>query len=161
MAATYLSFVVSEWDAKIGHGSEDGHQRLNSVAVDDRSILFEVIRCETTLVDNSAKELVNYLRRWTESVALVPIGEQPRTWLWTWHWMPFENVIKLTWWAWLLFGWLSHSFSKNELWRSLFDRHVMVFKTWKWLSDAHDTTEWVPPVDTRRRFRSITGYQCF
>lgn len=49
----YLSLVVDEGDAQIGHGSQDGHQRLNGVAVDHRSILFEIIRCEAALVNDS------------------------------------------------------------------------------------------------------------
>lgn len=49
----YLSLVVDEGDAQIGHGSQDGHQRLNGVAVDHRSILFEIVRCEAALVNDS------------------------------------------------------------------------------------------------------------
>lgn len=51
--ATDLSLVVSEGDAEGGHGAQDGHQRLDGVAVDDGSVLLEVLRREPTLVDNS------------------------------------------------------------------------------------------------------------
>ena len=53
----YLSLVVDEGDTQIGHGSQDGHQRLNCVAVDNRSILFEIVRCEAALVDNSIRKM--------------------------------------------------------------------------------------------------------
>jgi hypothetical protein len=49
----YLSLVVDEGDTQIRHGSQDGHQWLYGVAVDNGSILFEIIRCEAALVNNS------------------------------------------------------------------------------------------------------------
>lgn len=49
----YLSLVVDERDAQIRHGSEDGHQGLDGVAVDDGSVLLEIVRRETTLVNDS------------------------------------------------------------------------------------------------------------
>lgn len=52
----YLSLVVDERDAQIRHGSEDGHKGLDGVAVDDRSVLFEIVRREPTLVNDSNLE---------------------------------------------------------------------------------------------------------
>ena len=51
---THLSFVVRERYTQIRHSSENGHQRLNRVAVHNRSVLFEIVRRETTLVNDSA-----------------------------------------------------------------------------------------------------------
>lgn len=48
----HLSFGVSKGDAEVGHGPQDGHQRLDGVAVDDGAILFKVLGCEAALVDN-------------------------------------------------------------------------------------------------------------
>lgn len=50
---TYFSFVIAITNAQIWHSSENSYQRLNSVTVDNRSILLEVFTCETTFVDNS------------------------------------------------------------------------------------------------------------
>jgi len=63
----YLSLVVDEGDAQIRHGSQDGHQRLNSVAVDHRSILFEIIRCEAALVNDSKLEKSDFFKYTTLS----------------------------------------------------------------------------------------------
>lgn len=51
----YLSLVVSVIDSKIGHGPKDGHQGLDGVAVDDRSVLLEIFTRKTTLVNDSWK----------------------------------------------------------------------------------------------------------
>lgn len=57
--ATDLSLVVSEGDAEGGHGAQDGHQRLDGVAVDDGSVLLEVLRREPTLVYNSETDTLS------------------------------------------------------------------------------------------------------
>lgn len=49
---SYLSLVVDEGDAQIRHGSEDGHQGLDRVAVHNGPVLFEIIGRETALVDD-------------------------------------------------------------------------------------------------------------
>ena len=49
-----LAFSVGESDAQVGHGPQDGHQRLDGVAVDDRPVLLEVLDGEAALVNNSA-----------------------------------------------------------------------------------------------------------
>ena len=51
----YLSVGVGEGDAQVGHRPENGHQRLDGVTVDYRTILFEIFGRETALVDNSEK----------------------------------------------------------------------------------------------------------
>lgn len=48
----YLSFVVDKGNAQIWHGSEDGHQRLDRIAVDHRPVLFEIVGRKSALVDN-------------------------------------------------------------------------------------------------------------
>ena len=48
----YLSFVVDKGNAQIRHGSEDGHQRLDRIAVHHRPVLFEIIGRKSALVDN-------------------------------------------------------------------------------------------------------------
>ena len=52
----YLSLVVDEGNAQVGHSSQNGHQRLDGVAVDHRPVLFEVVRREAALVNNSAND---------------------------------------------------------------------------------------------------------
>lgn len=51
---TYVSVSVGKCDSEVGHSSQNGDQGLNGVAVNHRSVLFEVFGCETTLVDDSA-----------------------------------------------------------------------------------------------------------
>ena len=53
---TYFSLFVCKCYPEVWHGSENGHQGLNCVTEDHRSILFEVFRREATLVDNPEKE---------------------------------------------------------------------------------------------------------
>lgn len=52
---TCFSVLVSELDAQRIHGSKDGRQALDGVAVDHRLILLHVIPRETILVNNPAR----------------------------------------------------------------------------------------------------------
>ena len=54
---THLSVCVGERDAEVGHGPQDGHEGLDGVAVDHRTVLFEVLGRESTLVDDSGEEM--------------------------------------------------------------------------------------------------------
>ena len=53
---THLSVCVGEGDAEVGHGPEDSDQRLDGVAVDHRTVLFEVFRREAALVDDPRRK---------------------------------------------------------------------------------------------------------
>lgn len=52
---TCFSILVSELDAQRIHGSEDGRQALDGVAVHHRLILLHVVPGETVLVNNPAR----------------------------------------------------------------------------------------------------------
>ena len=54
--AAYVSFVVAEVDAQNGHGTDDGDQRLDRVAVDDRLELLVVFAREPAFVYDSAHD---------------------------------------------------------------------------------------------------------
>ena len=56
---SYLTIFISECNAKIRHGSQNCHQRLNGVAVNHRSILLEVFYRKSTLVNNPEKEKIH------------------------------------------------------------------------------------------------------
>ena len=51
----YLSLGVCECDSEVRHCPEDGHERLDGVAVDHGAVLLEVLGGETALVDDSGK----------------------------------------------------------------------------------------------------------
>ena len=72
---THLSVCVGERDAEVGHGPQDGHEGLDGVAVDHRTVLFEVLGRESTLVNNSGRECQFHKLLGTLTVNLV---EKPR-----------------------------------------------------------------------------------
>lgn len=49
----YLSVLIAIGDAQVWHGTQDGDQRLDCVAVHHRPVLFEVFIRKATFVDNS------------------------------------------------------------------------------------------------------------
>ena len=51
----YLSLGVCERDAEIWHRPEDGDKRLDGVAVDDGTVLLEVLGSEAALVDDPGR----------------------------------------------------------------------------------------------------------
>ena len=55
---THLSILVDKSDTQVRHCSQNGDQRLNGVAVDDRSILFEVFYSEAAFVNNPVRKKI-------------------------------------------------------------------------------------------------------
>lgn len=51
-SATYLSLLVTIFDAQSVHGPDDGCQGLDSVAVDNGLILFHIFSREAIFMDN-------------------------------------------------------------------------------------------------------------
>lgn len=49
----HLTILVAVGDAQIRHSTQDGDERLDSVAVHNGPILLEVFICKATFVDNS------------------------------------------------------------------------------------------------------------
>jgi len=49
----YLSIFVTEVNAERAHGTNNRHQRLGCVAIDDRLELFIILACESTLMNDS------------------------------------------------------------------------------------------------------------
>lgn len=66
----YLSILIAIGDPQVGHGAQDGDERLDRVAVHHRPVLFEVFICKATFVDNSVKRniIFRYLSRIEEKV---------------------------------------------------------------------------------------------
>lgn len=62
---TNFSVLVSKLDAQGVHGSEDGSQALDGVAVDHRLVLLHVIPRKTIFVDNSACTYRYQTQAWT------------------------------------------------------------------------------------------------
>lgn len=55
-SAAYLSLLVTVFDAQSVHGSDDGCQGLDGVAVDDRLVLLYVFSREAILVDDPGEK---------------------------------------------------------------------------------------------------------
>lgn len=62
MHETNFSVLVTELDAQRVHGSKDGGQTLDGVAVDHRLILLHIIPRKAIFMDNPAYAHTHYLR---------------------------------------------------------------------------------------------------
>ncbi len=56
MRTTYSSRWVSKVDSEHVHAFDDGRQRLDGVAVDDRSVLFALIACEPIFMNDPERQ---------------------------------------------------------------------------------------------------------
>jgi hypothetical protein len=52
----YLSILAAKGHSKVGHGPQDGHERLDGVGVDHRPVLLEVLGGEAALVNDPDEE---------------------------------------------------------------------------------------------------------
>ena len=57
----HLSILADKSHSKVWHGPEDGDEWLDGVAVHDRPVLLEVLRCKPALVNDPEKSLFLHL----------------------------------------------------------------------------------------------------